>query len=343
MHVASTRPPTCSTRCPNPCRPKPRAICTPGWPRLGPTPKPPSTSSSQPTAQNTTRPGKERLVKDRERLLSFYALPGRALEAHPHHQPHRKHLRHGAPEDREDQGVPEPQDGARHGLQTDLECQAEMAEAGRIKSTRRTRRRSAVQGRNQDNQTRRLIAPSPTFGHSSVANPGLFKRALDEDVMGVSLLRSITVRSVEGQFRRILGGGAALINYSFLYEGPEPDDEDIGRLLLNFEVTPDSTPPTNVHVLVGRNGVGKTYLLNAMTRALVLPEENPEDDGISHRPMTSLLKTMTARSPMSSRSRSVLSMTSPSSESHGMCRRAFAIRMLACVNGSRTRTTNGSR
>ena len=47
------------------------------------------------------------------------------------------------------------------------ECQAEMAEAGRIKSTRRTRRRSAVQGRNQDNQTRRLIAPSPTFGHSS--------------------------------------------------------------------------------------------------------------------------------------------------------------------------------
>ena len=30
-----------------------------------------------------------------------------------------------------------------------------------------TRRRSAVQGRNQDNQTRRLIAPSPTFGHSS--------------------------------------------------------------------------------------------------------------------------------------------------------------------------------
>ena len=67
----------------------------------------------------------ERLVKDRERLLELLRLPGRALEAHPHHQPHRKHLRHGAPEDREDQGVPEPQDGARHGLQTDLECQAE--------------------------------------------------------------------------------------------------------------------------------------------------------------------------------------------------------------------------
>jgi outer membrane receptor for monomeric catechols len=42
-----------------------------------------------------------------------------------------------------------------------------MAEAGRIKPTRRTHRRSTVQGRDQANQTRRLIAPSPTFGHSS--------------------------------------------------------------------------------------------------------------------------------------------------------------------------------
>ena len=52
-----------------------------------------------------------------------------------------------------------------------------MAEAGRIKSTRRTRRRSAVQGRNQDNQTRRLIAPSPTFGHSSLRNRRFFSLA----------------------------------------------------------------------------------------------------------------------------------------------------------------------
>ena len=109
----------------------------------------------------------ERLVKDRERLLSFYDFPAE----------HWKHIRTTNPIEStfatvrlrtvKTKGVPEPQDGARHGLQTDLECQAEMAEAGRIKSTRRTRRRSAVQGRNQDNQTRRLIAPSPTFGHSS--------------------------------------------------------------------------------------------------------------------------------------------------------------------------------
>jgi predicted ATPase len=34
-------------------------------------------------------------------------------------------------------------------------------------------------------------------------------------------------------------------------------------------VEPESNPPTNIHVLIGRNGVGKTYLLNLMTRALV--------------------------------------------------------------------------
>ena len=58
-----------------------------------------------------------------------------------------------------------------------------MAEAGRIKSTRRTRRRSAVQGRNQDNQTRRLIAPSPTFGHSSRAGARqLLGQAIEAEV-----------------------------------------------------------------------------------------------------------------------------------------------------------------
>lgn len=116
--------------------------------------------------------------------------------------------------------------------------------------------------------------------HDVVEDQDLFRRALDEDVAGVSLLRSVTARSVEGQFRRILDGGAALTEYSFRYDGPVPDDEGIERLTLDFRVNPDSTPPTNIHVLIGRNGVGKTYLLNRMTRALVIPDEDAESDGI---------------------------------------------------------------
>jgi len=113
-----------------------------------------------------------------------------------------------------------------------------------------------------------------------VADPELYSRALDEDVMGVSLLRSVRTRSIEGQFRRVLAGGAVLTEYSFRYEGPVPLEEGADRITLEFEVTPDSTPPTNIHVLIGRNGVGKTYLLNGMTRALVRPDESPDDNGV---------------------------------------------------------------
>jgi ATPase subunit of ABC transporter with duplicated ATPase domains len=38
---------------------------------------------------------------------------------------------------------------------------------------------------------------------------------------------------------------------------------------LEFEVEPESNPPTNIHVLIGRNGVGKTHLLRQMSRALM--------------------------------------------------------------------------
>jgi ABC-type thiamine transport system ATPase subunit len=98
--------------------------------------------------------------------------------------------------------------------------------------------------------------------------------------MGVSLLRSVTVRSVEGQFRRILTGGAVLTDYSFQYQGPEPEDEGIDRLNLEFRVIHESKPPTNIHVLIGRDGVGKTFLLSRMTDALLSSSENPQKDGI---------------------------------------------------------------
>ena len=38
---------------------------------------------------------------------------------------------------------------------------------------------------------------------------------------------------------------------------------------MDFAVIPGSTPPTNIHVLIGRNGVGKTHLLNNMITSLV--------------------------------------------------------------------------
>jgi predicted ATPase len=97
----------------------------------------------------------------------------------------------------------------------------------------------------------------------------LWRRARGESVTTTSLLRSVTPKSVEGQFRRLIQGGARLTAYDFTYTAPEGFTEGPDRLRLSFTVKPESTPPTNIHVLIGRNGVGKTHILQRMAHALV--------------------------------------------------------------------------
>jgi ABC-type cobalamin/Fe3+-siderophores transport system ATPase subunit len=113
-----------------------------------------------------------------------------------------------------------------------------------------------------------------------VADPDLLAKVLPEDVTGTSLMRYVSMRSIQGQFKRVLEGGAALTEYSFQYKGPKPAVEGADPVVLDFHVTPESMPPTNIHVLIGRNGVGKTFLLNRMTRALVLSDPSWDDDGV---------------------------------------------------------------
>jgi predicted ATPase len=99
----------------------------------------------------------------------------------------------------------------------------------------------------------------------------LFDRALEEQVTGTSLLRSVPVANVRGQFHRLAHGGARLSRYDFSYSLPSADTAATPASL-NFAVEPESQPPTNIHVLIGRNGVGKTHLLNLMSQALVSDE-----------------------------------------------------------------------
>lgn len=95
----------------------------------------------------------------------------------------------------------------------------------------------------------------------------LFKKALDEDVTKIALLRNVSPASVKGQFLRILNGGDRLSGFSFKYELPQ--GKRTAGFTMQFKVKPDSNPPTNIHVVIGRNGVGKTHLLNNMVRAIV--------------------------------------------------------------------------
>ena len=103
-------------------------------------------------------------------------------------------------------------------------------------------------------------------------DPELFERALKEEVTGVSLLRFVSDQAVKSQFRRIAQGGARLTAFSFTYT-PQPWGRQKKSPTIHFEVTPETTPPTNVHVLIGRNGVGKTHTVNQMTNALVRPDD----------------------------------------------------------------------
>lgn len=100
-----------------------------------------------------------------------------------------------------------------------------------------------------------------------IADEELQLRALDEDVTRVSLLRDTSMVTIKGQYRRILDGSAILTPYNFSYRTIQSNTEAGYELL--FRVQPESNPPTNIHVLIGRNGVGKTHLLNNMVKSFI--------------------------------------------------------------------------
>jgi AAA domain, putative AbiEii toxin, Type IV TA system len=106
-------------------------------------------------------------------------------------------------------------------------------------------------------------------------HPELFVRALEEDVTTESLLRSVTASTVSGQFRRLARGGERLTRYSVRYQFPATTYRPGATQTLPFDVFPESEPPSNIHVLIGRNGVGKIFLLNNMFRALAEAEPDP--------------------------------------------------------------------
>jgi predicted ATPase len=126
---------------------------------------------------------------------------------------------------------------------------------------------------------------------------GLFSEAVNEEVTGTSLLRSVSRSTVERQFRRLATGGARLSDYHFSYTMPSSPESLAAGPTLPFDVRPESHPPTNIHVLVGRNGVGKTRLLESMTRSAVEADSDvervgcfsSEDDPIAGYPFANLV------------------------------------------------------
>jgi len=104
-------------------------------------------------------------------------------------------------------------------------------------------------------------------------NLTIFEANVDETVMYESLLRGVHAANVRSRLNRLTRGDASLTRFHFRYRLPLPGD--MPPAVMDFEVVPESVPPTNVHVLIGRNGVGKTQCMRGLVEAL-LGRENPE-------------------------------------------------------------------
>ncbi len=99
-----------------------------------------------------------------------------------------------------------------------------------------------------------------------VFSPELINTAINEEVFRVSLLREISLSIIKGQFSRVLAGHPPLTNYSFKFA--RSSNAITCAIELDFNVEIASKPSTNIHAIIGRNGVGKTTLLNGMTDAI---------------------------------------------------------------------------
>ncbi|WP_329060428.1 ATP-dependent nuclease [Amycolatopsis sp. NBC_01480] len=124
----------------------------------------------------------------------------------------------------------------------------------------------------------------------------IFNACRNELVTQESLLRSVDARTVETQFRRIAHGGRTLERIFFAYRGPGVFGDNRAPLI-DVEVLPDSSPPTNVHAIIGSNGAGKTTLLRDIATAVlepraILPDSRGQivdEQGNSIKPFVNLI------------------------------------------------------
>ncbi len=100
--------------------------------------------------------------------------------------------------------------------------------------------------------------------------------ARNEDVFKLSLTRGVSRSVILGQFKRVLAGNVVLDDFHFSYR--DPGDDRHALVNLDFKVEAASKPSTNVHAIIGRNGVGKTTLLNNMVSAILQPNQGDKGD-----------------------------------------------------------------
>lgn len=90
-----------------------------------------------------------------------------------------------------------------------------------------------------------------------------------ESVVIKSLLRGISDERVRNRLNRLAHGNAALSSYHFSFTFPMDSESKAPPPVMDFLVVPRSTPPTNVHVIIGQNGAGKSRCFDLMSRTFL--------------------------------------------------------------------------
>ncbi|CAB3762834.1 hypothetical protein B7G54_24305 [Burkholderia puraquae] len=99
-----------------------------------------------------------------------------------------------------------------------------------------------------------------------VKNPTILDIAKDEDVFKISHLRGVSINAIKTQFTRVLNGNVPATDFHFHFLLPA--STTFAGFDLEFKVEAGSLPSTNIHAIIGRNGVGKTTLLKNMVKAI---------------------------------------------------------------------------
>lgn len=105
-----------------------------------------------------------------------------------------------------------------------------------------------------------------------VAMPEIIDNIKNESVFRIALLREISLSQIKGQYYRVLNSMPELTDFRFKFSRAEA--EKYGKLDLSFIVKKNSTPSTNIHALIGRNGAGKTTILNNMISTITCSQGN---------------------------------------------------------------------
>ncbi|MGW4048230.1 AAA family ATPase [Streptomyces sp. NPDC004721] len=96
-------------------------------------------------------------------------------------------------------------------------------------------------------------------------SPDFVERVWDLRVFTDSLMRDVRHPRAELERLHLIARGRdRVVDFQWDYVPPLPEGSGYEPPTLSFRASPASLPPSNVHALIGRNGVGKTTMMRAM-------------------------------------------------------------------------------